>query len=379
MKSIRIFLLSMCACAAAWPAAAQISIDTVDAGQKAEFRDPMKPTDASSEYFSPARYRAERAAIRKQRNYLEFAASLQGSLTSYNDAWIATSGGDNSIAAIASLHLLHNFKKDRFEIETKFDAKFGYNRMKVENDAGSQGIWFKNQDEFAVSTAPAYVLSKNWSLSSIIKFRSQFANGYVSRTEQTGSDRKSNFMTPAYLDISLGFTYAVPKERFPLKINLSPLALSATFAENGLIRQNGYLYGIEDPEKTSKWEGGSSIQLDFDRTFGKNGWLRYRTTLFSFYGWITDIGQKNKIANFNKYMEAYAEWEQSDKDIKHKPVMPIHPTIRWENTIELKASKYFSTVLNFQLYYNRAQNFGVQTQTLLSVGLVYTLKNKDKK
>lgn len=380
MKFLRALLSIFCLAAAAWPAAAQITIDGVNAGQKASFADPLKPTDASSEYFSRARYRAERAAIRKQRNYLEFAAGLQGTLTSYNDAWIATSGGDNTIAAVASIHLLHNFKKERFEIETKFDAKFGYNRMKVENaESGSEGIWFKNQDEFAVSTSPAYRMTKNWSLSSIIKYRSQFANGYVSRTEQTGSDRKSNFMTPGYLDISLGFTYAVPEERFPLKVNLSPLALSATFAENSIIRQNGYLYGIEDPDKTSKWEGGSSIQLDFDRTFGKNGWLHYRTTLFSFYGWITDIGQKNKIDNYTRYMEAYAEWEQGDQNIKHKPVMPIHPTIRWENTIELKASRYFSTTVSFQLYYNRAQNFGVQTQTLLSVGLSYTFKNKDKK
>lgn len=379
MKRFRI-LLFVCCIVSVVPAAAQITIDGVDVTEKARFEGPLKATEASSPYFSEARYRAERAAIRRERNYLEFSASVQGTLTSYNDAWIATSGGDNSIAAIATAHLLHNFKKERFEIETKFDAKFGYNRMKVENaETGSEGIWFKNQDEFAVSTSPSYLFSKNWSLSSIIKFRSQFANGYVSRTEQTHLDRKSNFMTPGYLDISFGFTYAVPKKGFPMKINLSPLAVSATFAENSLIRQNGYLYGIEDPDNTSKWEGGSSIQIDFDRTFGKDGWLRYRTTLFSFYGWISDIGQRNKIDNYTRYAEAYAAWEAGGKDIKKKPVMPIHPTIRWENTIELKASKYFSTVLSFQLYYNRAQNFDVQTQTLLSVGLIYTFKNKDKK
>ena len=29
-----------------------------------------------------------------------------------------------------------------------------------------------------------------------------------------------------------------------------------------------------------------------------------------------------------------------------------------------------------QLYYNRAQNYDIQTQLLLSVGLTYTFKNK---
>lgn len=363
------------------PVFAQISIDEVNAQEKAAFRDPVKSTAIELEYFSEAKYRAERAAIRKKRNFLEFSAGMQGTLTSYNDAWIATSGGDNSIALIASLHLLHNFKKDLFEIETRFDAKFGYNRMKVENvETGSTGVWFKNQDEFALSTAPSYKFAKNWSFGTILKFRSQFANGYVSRTEQLQKHRKSNFMTPAYLDLSFGFNYTCPKERFPIKVNLSPLAVSATFVSNSLIRQNGYLYGLEDPDKTAKWEGGSSIQIDFDRSFGKKGIIRYRTTFFSFYGWLSDIGHKNKFSNYTKFVDAYDKWNTSDpKNIKEKPVMSIHPTIRWENTIEIKATKFLSTIFSFQLYYNRAQNFGVQTQTLLSVGVAYTFKNKAKK
>ena len=50
--------------------------------------------------------------------------------------------------------------------------------------------------------------------------------------------------------------------------------------------------------------------------------------------------------------------------------------LSWENTLDIKATKYLSTTLSFQLYYNRAQNVDVQTRTLLSVGLTYTFKNK---
>lgn len=38
-------------------------------------------------------------------------------------------------------------------------------------------------------------------------------------------------MTPAYLDISLGITYKSPKAKFPIVVNISPIALNATFAE----------------------------------------------------------------------------------------------------------------------------------------------------
>ena len=370
------------------PASAQISIDEVNAEQQSvTFQDKLKSTSVDVDYFNLARYKAERAAIRKERNYLEFGGGLQGALTSYNDPWIATSGGDNSIALVATFNLKHIFTKDLFTIETKFNAKLGYNRMKVTVDDKEEGIWFKNQDEFEISTAPSFKMTKNWSYGVIAKFRSQFVNGYKSRTEQEEADLKSKFMTPAYLDISLGITYKSPEKKFPITVNMSPLAMNATFAENDWIRKRqvdkdgneikpAYPYGIEDPERTSKYEGGSSVQIDFDRTFGKTGYLRYRTMLYGFYGWISDIGQRNKISDYSKYLEAFEKWNAGDKNIKDKPRLPIHPIVRWTNTIDIKATKFLSTTLSFELYYNRAQNVDVQTKTLLSVGLTYTFKNK---
>ncbi|HCN13234.1 DUF3078 domain-containing protein [Alistipes sp.] len=365
-------------------ASAQISVDKVDVQQdQVKFEDRMRSVEIGSDYFSPARYRAERAAIRKERNFLEFGGGLQGALTAYNDPWVDVSGGDNSIALVGSLFLHHTFTKNLFTVETKFDAKLAYNRMKVEyEDGGEQGIWFKNQDEFAVSIAPSFKMSKNWSYGAIFKFRSQFVNGYKSRTEQEEEHMKSKFMSPGYLDLSFGITYKSPSAKFPIQVNMSPVAMSATFVESDLIRRdNGFSYGIEDPSKTSKYEGGSSIQIDFDRTFGKSGVLRYRTTLYSFFGWISDIGQKNRISDYSEYLDAYEKWQDANDttvghEITDKPRLPIHPTVRWENTIDIKATKYLSTTLSFQLYYNRAQNVSVQTRTLLSVGLSYTFKNK---
>ena len=397
MKHFYLILTLASLVGASVPVSAQISIDEVNAERRnVTFRDRLKSTSVDADYFSLARYKAERAAIRKERNYLEFSGGIQGSLTSYNDPWISVSGGDNSIALTAVFGLRHLFTKNLFTLETKFNAKLGYNRMKVEtqrldadgnpmvDDSGnkimdSEGIWFKNQDEFVISVAPSFKMSDNWSYGSILNFRSQFVNGYKSRTEQKEEHLKSKFMTPGYLDISLGITYKSPKAKFPIVVNISPIALNATFAENELIRKtNGFNYGIEDPDKTSKYEGGSSIQIDFDRTFGKTGFLRYRTTLYSFYGWITDIGQKNKISDYSEYRIAYDDWVEKGSDIKTKPRLPIHPIVRWENTIDIKATKYLSTSLSFQLYYNRAQNLDVQTRTLLSVGLTYTFKNKEK-
>lgn len=384
-KKILCLIFSLAALTATERAAAQFTIDNVKtrptSKEVVNHKDTVTRSEVSTEYFNQARYRAERAAIRKERNKFEFTASIQGTMTAYNDAWIENSGGDNAVAALAKVLLKHNYKKGKFTIDNKIDAKFGYNRMKVETtlDDGSvdnKGVWFKNQDEFLLETKPAIKFSQNWDFSSIIKFRSQFASGYKSRTEQELQHRKSAMFAPAYFDVSLGLTYSCPKKGFPIKINLAPLAMNSTFVNSELVRQNGYLYGLVSADKTSKWEGGSSVQIDFDRKWGKREWFRYRTTLYSFSGWMTNIGLDNKVRDYGEYVDAYKQWEANGKVAANKPILPIHPTVRWENTISLKASKYFTTDISFQLYYNRAQNLKVQTQTLLSVGLSYTFKNK---
>lgn len=382
LPAAALFAVLMLAPAAA---TAQISLDRVENRQEqVVFNDTLKTIDAATDYFSPARYRAERAAIRKERNYIEVGALVQGSLTSYNDTWIQVSGGDNTVALIGNIWLRHIFRKERFSIETKLNGNLGFNGINVEltDDEGNpttESIWFKNQDELALWVSPSWQMSKNWSYSSTFQFRSQFINGYISRTEQKIEHRKSSFMSPGYLDVSLGLKYKSPLAKFPIAIDLSPIAMSATFVESGLIRQqNGFTYGIEDPDKTSKYEGGSSVEINFDRTFGKSGALRYRTTAYSFFGWISDIGRPNKYQHYADYAQAMDRWAESGSDIKEKPHLAVHPTVRWTNAIEIRALKVFTTTFEFNLYYNRAQNLRAQTQMLLKVGLGYTFKNKEK-
>lgn len=137
MKQFYLLSTLLCALAISNPVSAQITIDEVKTDPSERIlKNEVRPTtvDAQS-YFSRARYRAERAAIRKERNTLEFGGGILGSVASYSDSWIETSGGDNSIGLAATLFLHHTFTKQRFTIETKFDAKFGYNRMNIEAPA----------------------------------------------------------------------------------------------------------------------------------------------------------------------------------------------------------------------------------------------------
>ncbi len=376
---------------------AQMTIDELKTTKQEDvkFRDSIKRSSIDkSDYFSLARYKAERAALRKERNTLEIISSLQGSLTSYNDPWVATSGGDNTTAILGSFTLNHSYKREKLTLTSKVTANFGFNRIKIDtgtDDDGntiSEGVWFKNQDLFSVSVAPTIAISSIWSYGMTFAFRTQFANGYVSRSQQNDYELKSAFMAPGYFDISGGMTYKSPNKKLPFTVNIAPLALSAVYVSNEYVRDNftyqflehtedNYLYtepyGIS-PYVSSKYEGGSSVQIDFDRTFDKLAKIRYTTTLYSFYGWMTQVSYKNVVEDYDEYQEVLTEWNTTQDGVK--PMLGIRPTVRWENTISIPTTTYLSTTIKFQLYYNKAQSLDIQTQTYLSVGLSYTFKNK---
>lgn len=351
MKRLLIALMAMVAYCGTL--SAQVSIyDVVTESSMKEFENDLKYQAVDAAYFSDAAYRAERRAIRKERNTIDFTSNLHGSSTAFNDAWQAA--GDNTITLLANANFLHTYKRDRFSLTNTASAKFGYNRMMMELDGTQSNVWFKNVDEISLSTAPQWAMVKDWTYGANIKFRTQFAPGYAARGDkERNHPRVSNFMTPGYLDASVGFTYILPSKSFPLKVNLAPVAMSTTYRHDPETKKlDGeepvdMNYGVPKGAR-AKYEGGLSVQLDFDRTWGENGWLRYRTTAYSFYGWVTSIYSGDKIA----------------------------PTLRWENTFDIKANKYFSTQIYFQLYYNKAEVDKLQLSSMLSVGLTYRFKNK---
>ena len=367
----QLFALLICSILAVGNLAAQVSIAGASPVTEATFDNTVKTENIALEHDREKQLRAERRKIRHERNTIEFNAGLSGSLSNFNSKWQSVNGNTNSITAIANILFTHNFKKGHFTIDNKLTAKLGATSKSSE--------WIKSQDEWFISTAPAYKISDNWNFGAILSLRSQFANGV-----NGDGNRTSSLFAPAYFNVSLGFTYVCPNKKFPVKINLSPISLNATYVTSDTILNHfftdkfgknradyladntqltnaqkitAYCYGLTPNDGTSRYEGGLSIQIDFDRTFGKKGIFRYRTTLYSFYGWINEISQQT---GKNKEM-GYAN---------------LAPNIRWEHTVDIKATKYFSTQFYFQMYYNKAQCNALQTQIVLGVGLSYTFKNK---
>ena len=394
----RIFTLFVTLTACFGIANAQATVESATPKEQVTFANEVKTEKDAPTFKSEAQIKAEKAALRKERNTIEFNATLNGSLAHFNDKWLSVNGNTNSITGVGNILFTHSYTKDKFTISTKATGKLGYAYNFTSNESSSTVS--KSQDEWFIQTSPAYVISKSWNVGASLSLRSQFANGWDS-TDKTSRKLTSAGFAPAYLIASIGVTYVCKNAKFPIKINIAPLSMNATFvaseavhsyyyavSDNGLaelrktyptyadyeqarigntldrsdamkdLYNKPYVYGLTLENGNQRYEGGSSVQIDFDKTFGKKGIFRYRTTLYSFYGWINQLSQQNLSKKNGVQYDSIA------------------PTVRWENTIDIKATKYFSTQLYFQLYYNKAQNTKIQTQTVLGVGLAYTFKNK---
>ena len=365
-------------------ASAQATVESATPQEQVTFANEIKTEKNAPAFQSEAQLKAEKAALRKERNTIEFNATLNGSLAHFNDKWLSVNGNTNSLTGIGNILFTHTYTKDKFTIGTKVTGKLGY-AYNFTNEEGASTV-SKSQDEWFIQTSPAYVISKSWNVGGTLSLRSQFANGW---NDTSKSKLTSSGFAPAYLIASIGVTYVCQNKKFPIKINIAPLSMNATYVTNQTVRdfyyaekfgadtdrntltleqQNTpYVYGLTLRNKNQRYEGGSSIQIDFDKTFGKKGIFRYRTTLYSFYGWINQVAQQSDSKKWN------ADPANAGNPLTYES---IAPTVRWENTIDIKATKYFSTQFYFQLYYNKAQNKQIQTQTVLGVGLAYTFKNK---
>ncbi len=277
--------------------------------------------DVSTEFFDRAAWLAEKRRVRKERNTFEFKASLEGSLQQF-DNW--QSGGENTLSGLSTIYLNHKYKKDRFSTDFTMNLKYG---MNVIDDAS-----FKNVDLMSFSGSVSRSMNDIWSYSGVASFRTQFTEGYKSRTDNT---LKSAFMAPAYLDISLGFTYA--KKGSPFHITISPISGNMIFVKDDRIDPTAY--GVEEG-KTTLNQAGPSLNLKFEDKYGSKDNISYRSTFYSFSN------------------------------------LSIAPTVRWENTVELNITKHLKTTFYWVLYYQKSASTALQTQYSATIGLSYNFKNK---
>ncbi len=299
-----------------------------------------------------------RKQLWRRRNDVDFRVSATGMVTQFNKYW--TTNNQNAVSSELAAYYYHTFTKGRHTSIYKFDGIYGMNYI--------DDIWFKNQDMFKFYYLSSWKLKeqgflRNWAYSLTASFASQFAEGFKSRTEKI---LWSNFMAPGTANVGVGFTYTSPNKKWPFIITFNPVSANGLFVLDDRIgEERRKTLGITEPRDAEgnlvnhKIEGGSSINIGFNRTFAfgkkENFTLQYNTTLGSFYGWMTDIASHSGIAGSE---------------------IAVLPTVNWTNSFILNPIRFLAIEFRTTAFYDRSQVNKLQMQYYLRVGLTYRYRNR---
>lgn len=250
------------------------------------------------------------------------------------------SGGQNSVALNTLYSQFANYAKGKTTWDNALNLGYGV----IKQDEGGLE---KTDDRINFVTKYGYKLSpdRKWYWSSVLDFRTQFANGF-----ETGSDGRdsliSRFMTPGYLTVGTGLEYK-PSKYFSFLY--APLTGKFTFVTDDALAAKG-AYGV-DPGKNSRAEIGSFMRFQFSREIVEN------------------ISYTSKLELFTGYDESFGNID-----------------VNWENLLVMKVNKYISTSLIWQFLYDddiaitgdngKTTNSLLQQKYVFGVGITYRFGDK---
>ena len=135
MKRIFTLFVTFLACIGA--ANAQATVESATPQEQVTFSNTVKTDEQKPEFSSEAQRKAERKAILKERNTIEFSAALNGSLSHFNNSWQTVNGTTNTITAVTNILFTHQFKKGKFVLDNKVTGKLGYTYNFFDKGAGT--------------------------------------------------------------------------------------------------------------------------------------------------------------------------------------------------------------------------------------------------
>jgi hypothetical protein len=258
-----------------------------------------------------------------------------------SDNWYK--GGESTYSLLGSFTAEANYdNRGKWKWDNKLEAKLGFLTAKSD----SLHKWKSNEDLLRLTSKVGLQATKRWYYTLSLLAWTQFARGLKSNDHRTYSD----FFSPFNLNAGLGMDYKVEafKKKLTGTVNLSPLALNYRYVDRSLFpNQNSATptdyswfpsrHGV-DADKHYKLDPGSQMTADLK-------WQLSETVTWKSRFW------------------AFTSYKRSE--------------VEWENTFQLKVSKYISA--NFFIYprfddgNKRDEDLGYwQFKEYTSLGLSYT-------
>lgn len=206
-------------------------------------------------------------------------------------------GGESNYSMVGSLVLEANYdNKNKWKWDNKLEAKLGFLRSRTD----SLHKFKANEDLIRLTSKVGLEAAKNWYYTLQLLAYTQFTKGLKANDPAIYSD----FCSPLNLNLGLGMDYKVSKlnERLTGTINISPFAINYRYVGR---LDLGPSFGLE-AGKHSLFDFGSQLTADLAWKINDN--VTWKTRLYA----------------FTSYKRA---------------------EIEWENTFELRVSKYITANL----------------------------------
>jgi len=180
-------------------------------------------------------------------------------------------GGVNSVASNSLINLFANYSDGKkWDWDNALTIAYGL--------ALQDTVLNKTDDRIELNSRVDRLLSKKWSASGFLNFRTQFTAGFEEPGQREDSLRISNFMAPGYLINGVGFTYK-PDKKFTAVF--SPATSKMTFVLDEDLAARG-AFGV-DPGSNSRFEIGGYLNLIYNTPLGKNISLQSRLDIYANY------------------------------------------------------------------------------------------------
>lgn len=287
------------------------------------------------------------APLKKPSNWkLKSVFSLNITQSSFTN-W--ASGGRNNVSGLAFINANADYSKDRIKWANQLSTGIGGVQYFDEDLQ-------KTDDVIDLQSTFSYGLKDPWYLSLLGGFRTQYLDGFSNVGD---SVRSSTFMTPGYVNLSLGIEY-IPNDY--LKVMASPVSGKFTLVQDQLLANQG-AFGVQAAEYSTmgellkegekfRAELGSYIRFIYNRPLMEN------------------ISMKSRIEFFSNYMDN-----------------PENIDVNGELILDFKINKWFSANLQVNVIYDddvhiedRNGNIGPRTQfkQVIGLGIAYHLANYEE-
>lgn len=249
-------------------------------------------------------------------------------------------GGESSISFLSGVELYLKYKKEKHNWDSYGKFKLGLIRQgDYSND--STAFFKTNEDRIDIQTQYGYKIFKNYSMSVLGNFKSQFAPS----KDYSDIDNPiiiSKFMNPAHITFAVGLNYKNGKKA---SVFFSPITAKTTLVLNDSINETKF--GIEEGEK-ARHELGAIFKAN------------HKTKIWG------DIAMENTLELFSNYMES-----------------PQNIDFEWDFKLLLPVNDYIRATISTQIVYDddetitkrnedgtTYQSKGVQIKEMLSIGFL---------